>query len=71
MNKKKFLLEIQDIMLLEEINETTGIEVDSMASLLLIAFLDEEFSISISQEQIKSIKSVSDIIELIGDDNFK
>ena len=71
MNKKEFLLEIQDIMLLDEINETTEIEVDSMASLLLIAFLDEEFSILIDQEQIKSIKSVSNIIELIGDDNFK
>jgi acyl carrier protein len=70
MNKKKFLLEIQDIMLLEEINETTGIEVDSMASLLLIAFLDEEFSISISHEQIKSIKSVSDIIKIVGKDNL-
>jgi len=71
MNKKEFLLEIQDIMLLDEINETTEIEVDSMASLLLIAFLDEEFSILIDQEQIKSIKSVSNIIELIGDENFK
>ena len=71
MNKKEFLIEIQDIMLLDDINETTVIEVDSMASLLLIAFLDEEFSKPISQEQIKSIKSVSDIIELIGEDNFK
>ena len=71
MNKKEFLIEIQDIMLLDNINETTAIEVDSMASLLLIAFLDEEFSKPISQEQIKSIKSVSDIIELIGEDNFK
>ena len=71
MNKKEFLLEIQDIMLLDEINETTEIEVDSMASLLLIAFLDVEFSILIDQEQIKSIKSVSNIIELIGDENFK
>ena len=71
MNKKEFLIEIQDIMLLDNINETTAIEVDSMASLLLIAFLDEEFSTSISEEQIKSIKYVSDIIEFIGDENIK
>ena len=71
MNKKEFLIEIQDIVLLDNINETTAIEVDSMASLLLIAFLDEEFSTPISQEQIKSIQYVSDIIEFIGDENIK
>ena len=71
MTKQEFLLEIQEIMLIDEINESTGIEVDSMASLLLIAFLDEKFSTTISQEQIKSIKSVRDIVNLIGEDNFK
>lgn len=71
MNKKEFLNEIKEIFLLDEATETTAIEFDSMASLLLIAFLDEKFSISISQEQIKSIKSVSMIIDLIGEDNFK
>ena len=56
--------------MLDEATETTAIEFDSMASLLLIAFLDEKFSTSISQEQIKSIKSVSVIIDLIGEDNY-
>ena len=71
MTKKEFLTEIKEIMLLDDISESTDIEVDSMASLMLIAFLDENFSVSINQEQIKLIKSVNDIMGLIGEHNLK
>lgn len=72
MEKEKYYEELKEILLLDvEINEETGIEIDSMGSLLLIAFLDENFNKTISQERIKDIKSVKDITHIIGSDNFK
>ncbi|MCK0144109.1 hypothetical protein MWU78_00425 [Arenibacter sp. F26102] len=73
MEKKHFLEEIKEILLLEEtnINTETYIEIDSMASLLLIAFFDENFSKSISQEKIKEIKQIKDLINFVGEDNLE
>ncbi|WP_445730721.1 hypothetical protein [Mariniflexile sp.] len=73
MNKDRFFDEIKDILLLEDenINEKTPIEVDSMSSLLLIAFFDEHFSQTITQEKIKELKNVSDLMEIAGANNLK
>tara|TARA_R110002049_G_scaffold291474_3_gene475430 strand:+ start:7067 stop:7288 length:222 start_codon:yes stop_codon:yes gene_type:complete len=72
MEKKHFLEEIKEILLLKEqnISPETNIEIDSMASLLLIAFLDENFSKSISQEQIKELKQIKDLINFVGAGNL-
>lgn len=72
MEKKHFLEEIKEILLLKEqnISPETNIEIDSMASLLLIAFLDENFSKSISQEQIKELKQIKDLINFVGAENL-
>ncbi len=70
MKKEQILTEIKDILLLEEINENSEIEIDSMANLLLIAFLDENFSIHITSEKIKLINNVSNILDLIGKKNI-
>jgi len=73
MNKNHFFKEIKDILLLEDenVNEETKIEIDSMASLLLIAFFDENFSKTISQEEIKEIKEVNDLIKIAGENSFE
>lgn len=72
MKKQDFLKEIKDILLIDEdLNENTGIEVDSMASLLLIAFLDENFNRLVDEKTITSIKSVSDIVEIVGKNNLE
>lgn len=73
MNKDRFIEEIKEILLLEDenINEETPIEVDSMSSLLLIAFFDEHFSETITQEKIKELKKVSDLVEIAGASNLK
>jgi len=72
MNKEKFITEIKEILLLEEeALENAGIEIDSMSSLLLIAFFDDNFSKSISQEDIKSFKSINDLIAFVGENNLK
>lgn len=72
MKKELFLEEIKEILLLEETNiaSDTYIEVDSMASLLLIAFFDEKFSRSITQEEIKEMKQIKDLINFVGTDNL-
>lgn len=72
MKKELFLEEIKEILLLEETNITadTSIEIDSMASLLLIAFFDEKFSKSITQDEIKEMKQVNDLINFIGTENL-
>lgn len=65
MKKNEFYDEIKEILLIDEkIDENTDIEVDSMASLLLIAFFDENFSVMISHEKIKTLKKISDLVEL-------
>ena len=71
MKRIDFLSEVKEIFLIEEdLNENTGIEVDSMAALLLIAFLDENFDKKINDKGIKKIKSVQDIIDIIGKENI-
>lgn len=72
MKKEQFFEEVREILLIErEINEDTDIEIDSMASLLLIAFFDENFSKTISGEQIKKVIKTSDLIELAGENAFE
>ncbi len=70
MKKEQILNEIKEILLLEDIKENSDIEIDSMANLLLIAFLDENFSIQITNEKIKLIKNVSEILSIIGKNNI-
>lgn len=68
MKKKEFYEQIKDILLIDEnINENTGIVVDSMASLLLIAFFDENFSVTIPHHKIKTLEKISDLVELVGE----
>lgn len=72
MKKQQFFKEIKEILLLNEqdVHEETGIEIDSMSSLLLIAFFDENFSKTLSEEKIKIIKKVGDLVEIVGKDNL-
>lgn len=72
MKKELFLEEIKEILLLEDttITTDTSIEIDSMASLLLIAFFDEKFSKSITQDEIKEMKQIDDLINFIGTENL-
>lgn len=72
MNKINFFKEMKEILLIDgEINEETEIEIDSMANLLLIAFFDENFSKTISNEQIKKANKVSHLMELVGVNVFE
>ena len=65
MTKKEFYNEVKEILLIDEdVHDDTVIVVDSMASLLLIAFFDENFYVTIPNHKIKALKKVSDLVEL-------
>lgn len=71
MNKQDFILEVQDILLVEEsLNEDSVIIIDSMANLLLIAFLDDSFGKTVDSETIGKVNTVSDLIEIVGVENL-
>ena len=67
MKNTKIITEISEILELEEnfhVNETP-IEFDSLSSLGLVSFLDSNFNISITKEEIKEFKVVNDILKFI------
>ncbi|KZS41451.1 hypothetical protein AWE51_22370 [Aquimarina aggregata] len=72
MNKQDFFEELQELLELDfTLTETTVIgEIDSLNLLSLITFLDENFDIQKTGEELKSITSVKNIIDLIGEDSL-
>tara|TARA_B110000238_G_C16064998_1_gene412283 strand:- start:109 stop:327 length:219 start_codon:yes stop_codon:yes gene_type:complete len=67
MNNDKIIAEVSDILMLEEgfnINKTQ-IEFDSLSSLMLVEFLDSNFEIAISKDEIKNFNVLKDIIDFI------
>lgn len=72
MSKQELLEELQELLEFDgTLSETSMLEeVDSMNLLSLMAFLDENFNIQKTAEELKKIKSVKGVIELIGKDNI-
>ncbi len=67
MDRKEIIFEISEILMLEgEFDlDKTQIEFDSLTSLMLIEFLDSNFSIGISREEIKKLHFLRDILKFI------
>jgi acyl carrier protein len=76
MKKEEFLrllkeaLEFQDIELQIETNLTKIESYDSMAVMVIIAFADEHFSKRLTAKQLTTITTISNLMELIGMENF-
>ncbi|WP_294958171.1 acyl carrier protein [uncultured Flavobacterium sp.] len=75
MNKKDFFLRLQEDLELEiEVNGETNIkdldEWDSMAAMVLIGLVNEEFSITLNSDDIENITTVNSLIERIGSNKF-
>ena len=67
MNINIIIVEISEILMLDEdfnIYET-NIEFDSLSSLMLGEYLDSNFEISITKDEIKNFKVLNDIIVYI------
>lgn len=75
MDKNDFFLRLQeDLELDKEVNGETNIkdldEWDSMAAMVLIGLVNEEFSITLNSDDIENITSVNSLIERIGANKF-
>lgn len=77
MEKNIFFEELLECMEIDpvEINENTVFieleDFDSMAILSIIAFVDEKFEKTMSTEELQKVKTVRDLMELIGMEHFE
>jgi acyl carrier protein len=77
MKKKDFFQELVECMEIEpvDIDEDTVFkdleDFDSMAVMSIVAFADENFGETLTAEQLKNMKTVRDLMELIGMDHFE
>ena len=69
MKKQEIISELVEILMLDDgyIIDETPIEFDSLSSLMLVEFLDDNFNISITKEEIKSFETIQSVIEFIND----
>lgn len=66
MDKKTIINELVEILMLDNYNvDQTKIEFDSMSSLMLVEFLDSNFNITISKEEIKSFETINSVLKFI------
>lgn len=71
MNKKEFLIELAEIMILDDVLlETTELEdlpaYDSMTHLTLLSLFEDEFGKEIEAEDLIQAKTIADLVTLAG-----
>jgi len=76
MDKKDFIDELKKNLETEEdITEDTILKnlcaYDSLANLVVIAFIDSRFKKKISSRQLQSITTIRSLMELVGMENFE
>ena len=72
MNKADFLVELEDVLQRDEAcyeqdNLNDYEEWDSLSKMAIMAFYNKHFGIKVSISDLKSLKTVSDLIKLAGD----
>lgn len=72
MEKQKFFDELKDTLeLTVDVAEITPLNLSSLEILTVIAFIDENFDMQIKATDLKIVKSVGDLMALIGDGKIK
>ena len=73
MTETEFIDELIDILELEEKNVTleTPIFLDSLSTLSIIAFLDQNFSKKATANELREVSSINDILLLAGKENIQ
>ena len=65
---------IEELELEVEINDSTNLkeleEWDSMAAMLLIGFVSNEFNVTLNSDDLKEVTTVESLINRIGQDKF-
>lgn len=69
--KIKESLEIEDAKINENTNLTELEEYDSLAIIALVSMIDEHFGKALSEEDIKSIRTIKSLMEIIGLEHFE
>lgn len=70
MEKQEFYSALEDYLEIENVNESSSLELSSMGILSVIALVDENFDKQLIAADLKMVKVVSDLMNLIGKDNF-
>lgn len=72
MKKYDFYLEIKKALELDDktVNEKTPIHLSSLKILALIILVDEKFEKQIKIINLKEVKTISDLMTVIGTENF-
>ena len=72
MKRNDFYIEINEALELNNkyVNEKTPLHFSSLLTLALIAFIDEKFGKQIKINDLKEVKTISDLMTLIGLENF-
>ena len=75
MERNEFFEELVEIFEVDEdITSETSLEemeeYDSLAIMSLIAFIDENFEMTVSGEKLRELKTVTDLIALIGEERL-
>ena len=76
MNTQDFLLKLQEeleeeVTLQPETNLKSLESYDSLALLTIIAFVDENFNKKVEAKHFKDIKTIDDLMIVIGKENFE
>ena len=72
MTKQEFIDGMIDIFELEDIvNEDTTIEIESLATLSIIAFFDMNFSVTLKSDDLSNVKTIKELMNLAGSDNLE
>lgn len=71
MTRKEFLVKFQDILhrdkiITEDMSLETLEEWDSIATIATVVFLDKEFGVVISYNDVQSFKTLNDIMKKAG-----
>ena len=69
MKKEEFIRGLSELFEYE-INLLSDLELDSIDILGLVVFLDENFSIQKTTEDLSKVSSVKDIVEIVGSDKL-
>ncbi|HLP05766.1 MAG TPA: hypothetical protein VK152_10090 [Paludibacter sp.] len=70
MKKQEFCSELSDCLEIENLKESSNLELTSLGVLSVIALVDENFDKQLVISELKAVKSVSALMALIGDENF-
>jgi len=71
MDKRFFFKGLQVALELEgKINETTQIQLTSLTTLAIIAWVDENFEKRVKVADLKNVNTVGDLMKLIGSENI-